>query len=75
MPFSIVESSSYSAKWFYMISRVTQAVGLLIIIMLQLKIKVRPSPRSAGFAYSLSLFIALVWMLIIYDPVSTATQT
>ena len=37
MPFFIEESSTYSATWFYIISRVTQALGLFLIFKLAIK--------------------------------------
>ena len=65
MPFFIKESSPYSATWFYMVTRVSQAFGLLII--LTLKPTIAHSVKR-GFAYSLAFLAALIWMFIIYYP-------
>ena len=37
MPFFIEESSPYTATWFYMIIRVSQALGLLMILTIETK--------------------------------------
>ena len=65
MPFFIKESSPYSATWFYMIMRVSQAFGLLIILTLK---PTNVHSVKRGFAYSLACLVALIWMVIIYYP-------
>lgn len=65
MPFFLEQSSSYSATWFYMIARLTQVVGLLIIFMLKPK---KAHAYQRWIAYSLACLYVLVWLVIIYDP-------
>ena len=65
MPFFIEESSPYTATWFYMTIRMSQAVGLLIILSLKPK-KVHQVRRWV--AYSIASVYALAWMVIIYYP-------
>lgn len=65
MPFFIKESSSYTATWFYIITRVTTALGLLVIYKLKQK-KVHRIRRE--IAYSLACLFAFCWMVIIYYP-------
>ncbi len=65
MPFFIEESSPYTATWFYMIIRVSQALGLLMILTMKHK-KVHRVRR--WIAYSLACLYAFGWMVIIYYP-------
>ena len=65
MPFFIKESSAYTATWFYVIGRVTQAFGLLIILISKPK-TVHSVQR--WIAYSLACLFAFIWMIIIYNP-------
>lgn len=65
MPFFIHESSTYSTSWFYMIARVSQALGLLLIFTSKPK-KVPFMQR--GLVYSLAFLLALIWTIIIYYP-------
>lgn len=65
MPFFIMESSAYSATWFYMISRLTQAIGLLLILMLKTK---QISSIQRWVAYTLAGVYVTIWAFIIYNP-------
>ena len=63
MPYFIEESSSYSATWYYIISRMTLALGLLIVLTLKPKI-VQLAQR--WIAYSLACLMVVVCMFIVY---------
>ena len=65
MPFFLLESSSYSATWFYMIGRLTQAIGLLVILAIPNK---SISNYSRWYVYIIAVVYAFVWMTIIYYP-------
>ena len=65
MPFFIKESSPYTATWFYMIIRVSQALGLLMILTMKAK-KVHRVRR--WIAYGLAGLYALGWMVVVYYP-------
>lgn len=66
MPFFLSESSPYKATWFYMISRLTQGAGLLIIILSPEK---RVEPKWRWFAYFIAAVYALFWSIVIFYPV------
>ena len=65
MPFFLKESSTYSASWFYMVSRLTQALGLLLILSTKPK-KVHSMQR--WIVYSLAGLYSIIWAFIIYQP-------
>lgn len=64
MPFFITESSPYSASWFYMTSRIAQALGLLLIFTVKPK---RVHSEKRRFLYSLACLGALVCIFIVYN--------
>ncbi|WP_077211696.1 putative bifunctional diguanylate cyclase/phosphodiesterase [Bacillus dakarensis] len=65
MPFFLSESSPYKATWFYMITRLTQGAGLLIIILSEER---RVGPKWRWFAYGAASLYALIWSVIIFYP-------
>lgn len=65
MPYFILESSSYSATWFYMISRITQALGLLLILTVKQR---KINETSRWYAYVASILLALSCIFVIYYP-------
>jgi predicted signal transduction protein with EAL and GGDEF domain len=65
MPFFIKDSSAYSATWFYMIGRLTQALGLLLILISKPK-KIHFIQRT--ITYSLACLYTFVWIFLIYSP-------
>ncbi|MFJ8260136.1 EAL domain-containing protein [Peribacillus asahii] len=65
MPFFIKDSSAYSATWFYMIERLTQALGLLLILTSKPK-KIHFMQRR--ITYSLACLYTFVWIFLIYSP-------
>lgn len=65
MPYFFTESSTYTATWFYMIGRLTQAIGFLVILTLKQK-EIRKYFRWN--VYMIAVAYALVWILIIYFP-------
>lgn len=65
MPFFIKDSSPYTATWFYIIIRVVQALGLLIILTMKSK-KVHRALRWV--AYGLACLFAFGLMVLIYYP-------
>ena len=65
MPFFIKESSPYTATWLYMVTRVSQAMGLLIILAMKQK-KVHRARR--WIAYTFACLYAFAWMGIVYYP-------
>ncbi|KIL79003.1 EAL domain-containing protein [Bacillus badius] len=66
MPFFLMESTPYNATWFYMISRLTQAFGLLMILLIPDR-QVNTSYR--WISYSLALVYAVSWIALIFYPV------
>lgn len=65
MPFFIKESSTYSATWLYIIGRVTQAFGLLVIFTSKQK---KVHSRMRWPSYSVAALFAIAWMFIILYP-------
>lgn len=65
MPFFIKESSPYSATWLYMVSRVSQALGLLLILSIKEK-KVHRVQRWVTYIFA--CMYALIWMVMVYYP-------
>ena len=65
MPFFIRESSTYSASWFYMLSRLTQALGILMFLILKPR-KVHRVQR--WIVYSLACLYVVGWVFIIFYP-------
>ncbi|MFD2372137.1 EAL domain-containing protein [Brevibacillus sp. GCM10020057] len=65
MPHFLSESSAYKATWFYMIARLTQAVGMFVFVAANEK---QARPHHRWIAYSLCLAYSLIWMVIIYAP-------
>ena len=65
MPFFLSESSPYKATWFYMISRLTQALGLLIIILSN---EQRVGNMWRWIAYSTASIYVLIWSVVVFYP-------
>lgn len=65
MPVFITESSPYKATWFYIVARVTQALGLLFIISRKDRII---SSKWRWIAYFLGIVYAYIWSVIIFNP-------
>lgn len=65
MPFFIVDSSSYSATWFYMAGRLLQAIGLFVVLSLKHK---EITFYHRWYAYVIAVLAALLWVAIIYYP-------
>ncbi|MDQ0154801.1 putative bifunctional diguanylate cyclase/phosphodiesterase [Robertmurraya andreesenii] len=65
MPFFITESSPYKATWFYIVGRLTQALGLLIIVASRDR-KVSIWWRWKG--YLLGGVYTFIWAFIIFNP-------
>ncbi len=65
MPFFLEKSSNYSATWFYIIGRLSLAVGLLSIYLLKPKNSVL---KNRYIVYGLSLAYTVCWLGIIYSP-------
>ena len=66
MPYFIMESSAYSATWFYIIGRVMQALGLLLIFTIKRK---QVQSRQRWIIYSLGVLFAVVCAVLIYSPI------
>ncbi|WP_245671335.1 bifunctional diguanylate cyclase/phosphodiesterase [Pseudobacillus wudalianchiensis] len=65
MPFFLIESTPYTATWFYMVSRLTQALGLFLIIISTEK---QVNSKYRWLAYSFAFIYFLSWTTIIYHP-------
>lgn len=65
MPYFLSQSSPYKATWFYMVSRVTQALGLLFILIVKEK---QVAPKYRWSAYLLALLYFFTWVFILYYP-------
>lgn len=65
MPFFISESSTYSATWFYIITRLTQALGLFFIILVKKK---NVYPLKRWLVYSLAFLYVFILILMIFYP-------
>ncbi|MFV8830254.1 EAL domain-containing protein [Alkalihalobacterium sp. APHAB7] len=66
MPFFFVESSPYQATWFYMISRLLLALGVLVLVLMKEK-KLPVFWRN--IAYGVGLLFSFVVLIIIYAPI------
>lgn len=64
MPVFITESSPYKATWFYMVGRITQAIGLLIIVTTRDR---KVSPKWRWLAYLFAIIYAYIWAVIIFN--------
>lgn len=65
MPNFITESSPYKATWFYIVARVTQALGLLVIIATKDK---QISSKWRWIAYFAGIVYAYLWSFLIFHP-------
>ncbi|MDE5411762.1 sensor domain-containing diguanylate cyclase [Alkalihalobacterium chitinilyticum] len=66
MPVFFVESSPYQATWFYMISRLFLAFGVLVLVLM----KERKMPVIRRFlAYGAGLFVSFIILVVVYAPV------
>ncbi|RNB84809.1 EAL domain-containing protein [Brevibacillus nitrificans] len=65
MPYFLSESSAYKATWFYLLSRLTLAIGLLLFVFAKEK---QALPFHRWMAYCVSLAYSLIWIFIIFDP-------
>ena len=66
MPFFLSESSPYKATWFYIVNRVTQAIGLLFIVMSKERMV---TPQWRRLSYALALVYVSFWSIVIFYPV------
>ncbi|MFJ7949896.1 EAL domain-containing protein [Lysinibacillus sp. NPDC096418] len=64
MPFFITESTPYAATWFFMMSRLFLAIGLLIILSFKEK-KINNSYR--WIIYSCSLCVTIACIILVYS--------
>ncbi|MEC1722074.1 bifunctional diguanylate cyclase/phosphodiesterase [Schinkia azotoformans] len=67
MPFFLSESSAYKATWFFMVSRLTEVVGLLFIVTSKDRLV---SSRKRFVAYTIALVYAVFWLIALYYPTS-----
>ncbi|MFK2826936.1 EAL domain-containing protein [Bacillus sp. B190/17] len=65
MPFFLMESSPYKATWFYMVSRLMQAGGLLLIVVSAEK---QINSQYRWIAYFLAFIHAAVWVTVLFYP-------
>lgn len=71
MPFFFLESSSYSATWFYIVGRLTQAIGLLVILVIPGR---QISEHYRWYVYIISIMFAMFWIGVVYYPTSLLPQ-
>ncbi|MED4906733.1 MASE3 domain-containing protein [Brevibacillus centrosporus] len=72
MPFFLSECSAYKATWFYLISRLPLAIGLLLFVFAKEK---QALPFHRWLAYCLSLAYSLIWVLIIFEGEGMSLRT
>lgn len=65
MPFFIADSSPYKATWFYIIGRLTQAIGLLMIILSKDK---KIPAKSRLLAYFMASTYSIFWIAVLFYP-------
>lgn len=65
MPFFQIDDPTYQPTWFYMVSRLVVAAGLLFVLL--------PKDRQVDlqhrwYAYSLALIYTLIWGILVFSP-------
>lgn len=65
MPYFFTESSPYAATWFYIISRLLQAFGLLWVFTVKHK---QVGNLSRWLSYSIAVIFSLIFIVIVYHP-------
>ena len=63
MPFFIMESSTYAATWFYMMSRLLLSIGLFVIFIMK-KRTVKASYRWS--VYGFTLLVTISYVVLVY---------
>ncbi|MEL4026001.1 EAL domain-containing protein [Lysinibacillus endophyticus] len=65
MPFFITESSPYQATWFYMITRLLLAFGILAIMVTKNK---KSTITARNIAFGTSILLTFACIIVIYQP-------
>lgn len=65
MPFFISESTAYKATWFYLIGRLTEAVGILAMVLSKDRLV---HSKNRWWAYIFAFVYSCFWIIIIYFP-------
>lgn len=65
MPFFLSESSPYKATWFFMVSRLTEVVVMLLIVTSKDNLV---NSRKRFVAYGIALAYSFFWLIAIYYP-------
>lgn len=65
MPLFLTESSAYKATWFFMVARLTEVIGMLVIVVFKDKLL---TLKHRFHAYSLAIVYSLFWMFVIFSP-------
>lgn len=71
MPYFFGESSSYKATWFFIASRLTEVIGMLVVVTFKDRVVSRKSRMAA---YSIAFIYSIIWIIILYNPTPLLPQ-
>ncbi|MGJ7922359.1 EAL domain-containing protein [Neobacillus sp. LXY-4] len=65
MPYFFGDSSAFRATWFFMVARLTEVSGILIIVAFKDR---RVPAQKRIVAYGIALIYSVIWMVVLFNP-------